>query len=82
MAEGEPFETEARIRRVDGVYRWFLIRNVPLRDELDRIIQWYGTGHDTEDLKQAKDSVLSLTNFFGPDSRARDLRESDIPHYA
>ena len=58
LADGEPFETEARIRRVDGVYRWFLIRNVPLRDELERIVQWYGTGHDTEDLKQAKDRLL------------------------
>ena len=58
LAEGEPFETEARIRRVDGVYRWFLLRNVPLRDELGRIVQWYGTGHDSEDLKQAKDRLL------------------------
>ena len=58
LTEGAPFETEARIRRVDGVYRWFLIRNVPLRDEQDRIVQWYGTGHDTEDLKQAKDRLL------------------------
>ncbi len=58
LAEGAPFEAEARIRRVDGGYRWFLLRNVPLRDELGRIIQWYGTGHDTEDLKQAKDRLL------------------------
>ncbi len=58
LAEGEPFETEARIRRVDGAYRWFLIRNVPLRDDLERIVQWYGTGHDTEDLRQAKDRLL------------------------
>jgi PAS domain S-box-containing protein len=58
LADGQPFETEARIRRADGVYRWFLIRNVPLRDDLDRIVQWYGTGHDTEDLKQAKDRLL------------------------
>jgi PAS domain S-box-containing protein len=58
LADGEPFETEARIRRVDGVYRWFLLRNVPLRDELERIVQWYGTGHDTEDLKQTKDRLL------------------------
>jgi len=30
LAAGQPFENEARIRRVDGDYRWFLIRNVPL----------------------------------------------------
>jgi formate hydrogenlyase transcriptional activator len=56
-AAAEPFEHEARIRRVDGEYRWFLIRNVPLRDEFGNIIQWYGTGHDIEDLKQAEDRL-------------------------
>jgi PAS domain S-box-containing protein len=57
LASGEPFETEARVRRVDGEYRWFLLRNVPLRDGQGRIVQWYGTGHDTDDLKRAKDRL-------------------------
>ncbi len=57
LAAGEPFENEARIRRVDGEYRWFLIRNVPLRDEQGKIVQWYGTGHDMEDRKQAEDRL-------------------------
>jgi PAS domain S-box-containing protein len=57
FASGEPFAIEARVRRVDGEYRWFLLRNVPLRDEERRIVQWYGTGHDTDDLKRAKDRL-------------------------
>jgi len=57
LAAGEPFEHEARVRRVDGEYRWFLIRNVPLRDERDRIMQWYGTGHDINELKGAEDRL-------------------------
>jgi formate hydrogenlyase transcriptional activator len=57
LAAGEPFESEARIRRVDGEYRWFLIRNVPLRDGHRSIVQWYGTGHDIEELKQAEDRL-------------------------
>jgi PAS domain S-box-containing protein len=57
LASGEPFETDARIRRVDGEYRWFLLRNVPLRDQEGRIVQWYGTGHDTDYLKRAKDRL-------------------------
>ncbi len=36
FAAGEPFEREALIRRADGAYRWFLLRAVPLRDELER----------------------------------------------
>jgi formate hydrogenlyase transcriptional activator len=57
LAAGEPFENEARVRRVDGEYRWFLIRNVPLRDERGRIVQWYGTGHDIDELKGAEDRL-------------------------
>jgi PAS domain S-box-containing protein len=57
LASGEPFETDARVRRVDGEYRWFLLRNVPLRDQEGRIVRWYGTGHDTDYLKRAKDRL-------------------------
>src|SRR5262249_36006737 len=55
LAAGAPLETEARVRRADGEYRWFLIRAVPLRDEKGNIVQWYGTGTDIEDRKQAED---------------------------
>jgi signal transduction histidine kinase len=50
-------ETEARLRRADGEYRWFLIRNVPLRDELGNIVKWYGTSIDIEDRKQTEDAL-------------------------
>jgi PAS domain S-box-containing protein len=54
VATGEPMEAEARIQRMDGVYRWLLIRNVPLRDELGKIVNWYGTAIDIEERKQAE----------------------------
>jgi PAS domain S-box-containing protein len=38
LAAGEPMESEVRIRMADGNYRWLLIRNVPLRDELGTIV--------------------------------------------
>src|SRR5258708_2910228 len=56
-AAGKPFEKEARLRRADGQYRWFLIRAVPLRDEPGNIVNWYGTSIDIEDLKRAEDRV-------------------------
>ena len=37
LATGEPLEIEARFRRADGKYRWFLNRTVPLRDEKGNI---------------------------------------------
>jgi len=57
FAAGKPFEKEARLRRADGQYRWFLIRAVPLQDEQGNIVKWYGTTNDIEDLKRAEDRV-------------------------
>jgi len=54
FAAGKPFEFEARLRRADGEYRWFLFRGEPLRDEAGRIVKWYGTTTDIEDRKQAE----------------------------
>jgi PAS domain S-box-containing protein len=54
MATGEPFENEARHRRADGEYRWFLVRAVPLRDEQGKILKWYGILADIEDRKRAE----------------------------
>src|SRR5256886_6544547 len=57
-ASGEPGEIEARLRRHDGEYRWFLFRVEPLRDELGKIVRWYGTNTDIDDLKRVE-SLLS-----------------------
>src|SRR5208337_3662601 len=54
LLEGAPFELEARIRGKDGQYRWFLIRDNPLRDERGRVLRWYGTRTDVEDGKRAE----------------------------
>ena len=55
MSRGEPFETEARLRRHDGEYRWFLYQLNPLRDEEQRIVRWCGTRIDIQDRKQSAD---------------------------
>src|SRR5258708_5277696 len=57
LTQGESFEAEARMRRADGCYRWFLIRAVPLRDAKGGISRWYGTNVDVEDLKRAQDEI-------------------------
>ena len=53
FADGKPSEIEARLRRADGTYRWFLGRWVPLHDGSGKVIGWFGTGTDIEDRKQA-----------------------------
>jgi formate hydrogenlyase transcriptional activator len=57
IAQGIPWESEARLLGKDGQYRWFLIRLNPLRDEQGRIIRWYGTRTDIEDRKQAEEGL-------------------------
>jgi formate hydrogenlyase transcriptional activator len=57
LSQGVSCELEARIRRHDGLYRWFLIHYEPLRDELGEILRWYGTACDINDRKLAEDRI-------------------------
>src|SRR5215831_17388360 len=58
LASGSPVDTEARIRRFDGSYRWFLIRANPLRDA-GNILKWYGTCIDIDDRKKVEEALQS-----------------------
>jgi PAS domain S-box-containing protein len=51
---GGPGEAEARLRRFDGTYRWFLFRMQPLRGEDGKIRTWYGSAADIEDRKRTE----------------------------
>ena len=57
LASGTPIDTEARIRRFDSSYRWFLIRGNPLKDEGGKILKWYGTCVDIEDRKRGEEAL-------------------------
>ncbi|MGB3187954.1 MAG: PAS domain S-box protein [Limnoraphis sp.] len=52
--QGGFFEAEFRYRRHDGVYRWFIGRAAPLKDEVGRVIKWIGTTTDIHERKQAE----------------------------
>src|ERR1700686_5728453 len=54
LASGEVGEIEARLRRYDGDYRWFLFRVEPVRDNHGDIFKWYGANTDIEDRKRAE----------------------------
>jgi len=51
---GKRGSLEARLRRFDGVYRWFFFEAEPLRDQSGNIVKWYGSATDIEDRKQAE----------------------------
>jgi formate hydrogenlyase transcriptional activator len=57
IASGAGGEIEARLRRHDGDYRWFLIRVQPLQEESGEILRWYGTNTDIEDRKRTEEKL-------------------------
>src|SRR5438105_2811074 len=62
---GHPYQSEYRIRRADGAYRWFHVRSLPWRDAAGRITRWYTLRTDIDDRKQAEDRLqllLDVTN--------------------
>jgi PAS domain S-box-containing protein len=54
---GDSFDVEFRIRRADGVYRWFKTRAVPLRDSAGHIVKWFGSNTDIEDYKRSEQKL-------------------------
>jgi PAS domain S-box-containing protein len=60
---GQPLDYEARLRRgLDGAWRWFLIRAVPVRDKHGKIAKWCGVATDIEDRKRAEELQTDLTH--------------------
>ena len=57
LAAGEPLATEARVRRANGDYHWFLIYAIPLYNEFGKIVQWYGTKTDITERKKAEEEL-------------------------
>src|ERR1700688_393135 len=70
------YDSEYRIRRADGAYRWFQVRALPLRDSGDRIIRWYVLNTDIDKRKQAEDRLqllFDVTNQVVSNLQLRDL---------
>lgn len=57
--EGKKFEVEYRLKRFDNIYRWFLVRALPLKDNDGRIVKWFGTNTD---IHENKELILNLND--------------------
>ncbi|HYO58987.1 PAS domain-containing sensor histidine kinase [Archangium sp.] len=89
LATGEPFEVEYRCRRLDGAWRWFLNRAIPVHDAQGRIVRWFGTCTDIDDQKRTADvhgfladasALLALT--LDPEETLRNLTRMIVPRLA
>ena len=54
---GQPYDVKERLRRFDGVYRWFGVRGFPLRDPDRRILNWCVLLTDIDDREQAAEAL-------------------------
>ena len=63
LVTGAPFESEVRLRRADGEYRWFVTRRVPLRRN-GEVIAWYAATYDIQDRKQAESELIESERRF------------------
>jgi PAS domain S-box-containing protein len=59
LDSGKAGEMEARLRRFDGEYRWFLFRVNPMHDESGNVVKWYGTNADIEDRRRAEEALCA-----------------------
>jgi hypothetical protein len=73
---GKPGEIEARVRRHDGAYRWFLIRVEPFRDEMGKVVRSYGISTDIETLKQTEEKLREDERELSPDYRRHTADDS------
>lgn len=52
IERGEIYQIECRLKSVQGKYRWFLIKGIPLFDSHGKVVEWFGACTDIDDLKQ------------------------------
>jgi PAS domain S-box-containing protein len=75
ISAGVTYQTEARVRRFDGEYRWFDIRGIPVRDASDRIVRWYSLLTDVEDRTQALARLQQMQSDFAHINRVSMMGE-------
>lgn len=68
IAEGTPYETEFRLRRADGEYRWHLARAVPIRTADGCVTRWIGTNTDIAEQKKTEEALAHLNAFLERDA--------------
>jgi PAS domain S-box-containing protein len=69
IATGTPYEIEHRCRRADGVYRWFQVRALAMRDANGMVTGWYMLLTDIEDRKRAEDELRRSEAFLAQGQR-------------
>ncbi len=91
---GEPYQVEYRFANLKnpGAYRWFLAKAAPIRDETGKIVKWFGTNTDVDDIKRIEQTLRESeerfrrlaeeTTIFVWTSNSQGLMDYINPRYA
>jgi PAS domain S-box-containing protein len=60
LSDETPYQSEFRLRRADGSFRWHLARALPIKDNADQIKRWIGTNTDIDDQKEIEEQLFEI----------------------
>ncbi|MEI6456853.1 MAG: ATP-binding protein [bacterium] len=74
------YSLECRLRRSDGVYKWWLIRGVPVMDPSGNILKWFGTCTDIDELKNSEADLIEAKEHAEESNRLKTALLNNISH--
>jgi two-component system sensor histidine kinase/response regulator len=80
VAGRSDYDVEYRVRRLDGEYRWFKTRGLPIRDNERRIFKWFGTCTDITEVKMAAEELRLAKETAESANRAKDEFLANVSH--
>ncbi|HEV3259061.1 MAG TPA: PAS domain S-box protein, partial [Gemmataceae bacterium] len=75
-----PYDVEYRVRRSDGVYRWFKTRGTPIRDDAGEIFKWFGSCTDITDLRLTEEALRAAKEAAEAANQAKDEFLANVSH--
>lgn len=86
---GIPYETEYRLKGADDIYRWFIARALPIKDNEGNILKWFGTATDINDHKRNEDkqkfllqASTQLTSSIDYEETLKNIVNMAVPYFA
>lgn len=77
LATEQPFDMTFPLRGADGVFRPFLTRVIPVRDQDGKIVRWFGTNTDITEQKRSEDELEDLVNERTAELAAKNAQLAD-----
>ena len=74
------YSLECRLRHKGGEYFWWLVRGVPIFDEKGKIIKWFGTCTDIQNIKETEIELLKEKHHAEESDRLKSAFLANMSH--